>query len=76
MASEKRCRQEIEDLRGKVHRLQEAERRERRKLADEDAIRKIKRLEEIVGEQQKNISGHKQEEEALLKVKFVEIKSK
>lgn len=66
MAAEKKARQEIEELRGHIRKMQEAERRERRKLAEEDAIRKIKKHEETIAELQKNLAAQKQEEEALL----------
>ena len=60
MAGEKKARQEIEELKGHIRRMQEAERRERRKLAEEDAIRKIKKLEEMIAELQKNLAAQKQ----------------
>ncbi|KAK3591494.1 hypothetical protein CHS0354_031601 [Potamilus streckersoni] len=66
MASEKRSKQEIEDLKGQIRKMQENERKEKRKLAEEDALRKIKRMEEQISELQKNLSIQKQREEALL----------
>lgn len=66
LAIEKRAKQEIEDLRGQVRRLQEAERKEKRKLADDEAIKKIKRLEDTTSELSKALIAQKQEEEALL----------
>ncbi|KAI0217731.1 E3 ubiquitin-protein ligase BRE1B [Lamellibrachia satsuma] len=66
MSIEKRARQEIEELRAHVRRLQEAERKDRRKLAEDDALRKIKKCEDVIAELQKNLAAQKQEEEALL----------
>ena len=66
MGAEKKARQENEELRAQLRRMQENEKRERRKLADDDAIRKIKRHEETISELQKNLAAQKQEEEALL----------
>jgi len=66
MASEKRAQREIEDLKSHIRKMTEAERKERRKLAEEDAIRKIKRMEDLISELQKNLTVQKQEEEALL----------
>ena len=60
MAAEKKARQEIEELKGHIRRMQEAERRERRKLAEEDAIRKIKKHEETIADLQKNLAAQKQ----------------
>merc|ERR1712106_1239305 len=47
MAAEKKARQEVEDLKSQVKKLQESKREERKKLADEEAIRKIKQLNEM-----------------------------
>ncbi|KAK6192014.1 hypothetical protein SNE40_003570 [Patella caerulea] len=66
MSSEKKARQEIEELRGHIKKMQESERKERRKLAEEDAIRKIKKMEETIAELTKSLSSQKQREEALL----------
>ncbi|KAK2140818.1 hypothetical protein LSH36_1238g00029 [Paralvinella palmiformis] len=66
LTSEKKARQEIEELRQQVRRLQENERKERRKLAEEDALKKIKRLEDSNIELSGSLSAQKQEEEALL----------
>lgn len=40
--------------------LQEGKREERKKLADEDALRKIKQLEEHIIQLQKQVAIHKQ----------------
>ncbi|XP_075220361.1 E3 ubiquitin-protein ligase Bre1 [Lycorma delicatula] len=71
MASEKKIRAELEDMRQQLKKIQESKREERKKLADEDALRKIKHLEEQAYQLQKQVATHKQgvcwqEEEALL----------
>ncbi|XP_074640855.1 E3 ubiquitin-protein ligase Bre1-like [Tubulanus polymorphus] len=66
MANEKKARQEIDDLKAHIRKLQENERKEKRKLADDDAIRKIKKHEETIDELQKNLKAQKQEEDAML----------
>lgn len=60
MAGEKKAKQEIDELKAHIRKMQEAERKERRKLAEEDAIRKIKKLEETIAELQKNLAAQKQ----------------
>ena len=60
MAAEKRLKQEIDDLRQHIKKMQEAERRERRKLAEEDALNKIKKMEETIKDLNKNLSTQKQ----------------
>ena len=67
MANEKRMKLEMEELRASVKKYQEAERRgDRRKLTDEEYRTKIAKFEEVIGQLQKNVTAHKQEEEALL----------
>jgi len=73
MAAEKKARQEVEDLKSQVKKLQESKREERKKLADEEAIRKIKQLDEMVHTLQRQVGAqkqlsnlHSQEEETLL----------
>ena len=60
MAAEKKAKHEIEELKGHIRKMQEAERKERRKLAEEDAIRKIKKMEERIAELEKNLTVQKQ----------------
>lgn len=60
MTAERKLRVEVEELKSHIKRLQEAERRERRKLAEEDALRKIKKMEETIGDQLKSIAQQKQ----------------
>ncbi|MCL4122258.1 UNVERIFIED_CONTAM: hypothetical protein GTU68_007945, partial [Idotea baltica] len=66
MAAEKKARQEVEELKSQVKKLQESKREERKKLADEEAIRKIKMLDEMVHSMQRQVAAQNQEEEALL----------
>ena len=60
MAAEKKAKQEIEELKAHIRKMQEAERKERRKLAEEDAIKKIKKNEELIADLQKNLTAQKQ----------------
>ncbi|KAH8398865.1 hypothetical protein KR222_009349 [Zaprionus bogoriensis] len=62
MATEKKLRSEIEELRQQLKKLQESKREERKKLADEEALRKIKQLEEQKYELQKQVANHKPNE--------------
>ncbi|EDW36431.1 GL10311 [Drosophila persimilis] len=64
MATEKKLRSEIEELRQQLKKLQESKREERKKLADEEALRKIKQLEEQKYELQKQMANHKPSENA------------
>lgn len=71
MASERKLRADLDELRLQLKKLQESKREDRKKLADEDALRKIKHLEEEKYQLQKQMQTHKQgvcwqEEEALL----------
>ncbi|XP_013112091.1 E3 ubiquitin-protein ligase Bre1 [Stomoxys calcitrans] len=59
MATEKKLRSEIEDLRQQLKKIQESKREERKKLADEEALRKIKQLEEQKYELQKQVASQK-----------------
>ena len=60
MSAEKKARQEIDELKAHIKRMQENEKRERRKLADDDAMRKIQKMEETIKELQKNLANQKQ----------------
>jgi len=51
---------EVEDLKSQLRRIQEADRKDKRKLMDEEAAKKIKKLEENVAELQKNLAAQKQ----------------
>ncbi|KAG8433449.1 hypothetical protein GDO86_017649 [Hymenochirus boettgeri] len=66
MAAEKKTKAEVDELRTRVQALEEKDRRERKKLADEEALRKIKMAEEQIEHLQRKLSATKQEEEALL----------
>lgn len=66
MAAEKKIRAELEDLRLQLRKMQENKREERKRLADDDALRKIKQLEEQAYQLQRQVAAQKQEEEALL----------
>uniref|UniRef100_A0A1A8EBM6 E3 ubiquitin protein ligase n=1 Tax=Nothobranchius kadleci TaxID=1051664 RepID=A0A1A8EBM6_NOTKA len=66
MAAERKSKAEVEDLRMRVRELEERERKESKKLADEDALRKIRVAEETIEHLQKKLAATKQEEEALL----------
>ncbi|XP_075705344.1 E3 ubiquitin-protein ligase BRE1B isoform X2 [Rhinoderma darwinii] len=66
MAAERKTKAEVEELRLRVQALEEKDRRERKKLADEEALRKIKLAEEQIEHLQRKLSATKQEEEALL----------
>ncbi|KAF8767715.1 E3 ubiquitin-protein ligase Bre1 like protein [Argiope bruennichi] len=66
MAAEKKARAEVEELRNQIKKNLDNERKERRKLADEEALKKIKALEDQLQSLQKQLASQKQEEEALL----------
>ncbi|KAB0804547.1 hypothetical protein PPYR_01517 [Photinus pyralis] len=63
MAMEKKLRGEIEDMRQQLKKMQfyfqESKREERKKLADDEALRKIKQLEEQKYELQKQVQSQK-----------------
>ncbi|PSN50248.1 E3 ubiquitin-protein ligase Bre1 [Blattella germanica] len=67
MAAEKKTRAELEDIRQQLKKMQESasafqenKREERKKLCDEDAMRKIKQLEEQAYQLQKQVASQKQ----------------
>ncbi|XP_059474255.1 E3 ubiquitin-protein ligase Bre1 isoform X2 [Neocloeon triangulifer] len=65
MAAEKKARAEVDDLRMQMkkmqyYQLQENKREERKRMADDDAMRKIKQLEDQIGGLQKQVASHKQ----------------
>ncbi|ETE66457.1 E3 ubiquitin-protein ligase BRE1A [Ophiophagus hannah] len=66
MAAEKKTKAEVEELRVRIRDLEEKEKKESKKMADEDALRKIKMAEEQIEHLQKKLAATKQEEEALL----------
>lgn len=60
MAAEKKARMELEEARNQLRRFQDFDRKDKRKLADDEAIRKIKKLEETVTDLQKSLAAQKQ----------------
>jgi len=66
MAAEKKMRTDLEECKAMLAKLQESRREEKKKLADEEALRKIKLLEEQVHSLQRQVSAQKSEEEALI----------
>ncbi|XP_052363820.1 E3 ubiquitin-protein ligase BRE1A-like isoform X3 [Oncorhynchus keta] len=66
MAAEKKAKSEAEELKQRLRDLEERERREGKKMADEEALRKICSVEEQINILNKKLSLAKQEEDALL----------
>ncbi|KAM5140976.1 E3 ubiquitin-protein ligase BRE1A isoform 1-T2 [Mantella aurantiaca] len=66
MAAERKSKAELDDLRQRLRELEERERRDSKKMADEDALRRMRAAEEQTEALQKRLSVAKQEEEALL----------
>uniref|UniRef100_A0A8C0U014 E3 ubiquitin protein ligase n=1 Tax=Cyanistes caeruleus TaxID=156563 RepID=A0A8C0U014_CYACU len=60
MAAEKKAKAELEELRQRVKELEEKERKESKKMADEDALRKIRAVEEQIEYLQKKLAMAKQ----------------
>jgi E3 ubiquitin-protein ligase BRE1 len=57
MAAEKKVRAELEELKAQMKKMQENKREDRKKLADEDALKRMKQLEEKNCELQKQVSA-------------------
>ncbi|XP_074414325.1 E3 ubiquitin-protein ligase BRE1B isoform X3 [Zonotrichia albicollis] len=66
MAAERKSKAELEELRCRWRELEERERRESKKLADEEALRRLRMSEEQIEHLQRRLAATKQEEEALL----------
>uniref|UniRef100_A0A8C3UYV7 E3 ubiquitin protein ligase n=1 Tax=Catharus ustulatus TaxID=91951 RepID=A0A8C3UYV7_CATUS len=67
MAAERKSKAEvINELRVRWRELEERERRESKKLADEEALRRLRMSEEQIEHLQRRLAATKQEEEALL----------
>ncbi|XP_039178107.1 E3 ubiquitin-protein ligase BRE1A isoform X2 [Crotalus tigris] len=66
MAAEKKAKAELEELRQRLKELEDKEKKESKKMADEDALRKIRAVEEQIEYLQKKLAMAKQEEEARL----------
>lgn len=60
MTAERRQKQEIDELKNHIRRMQETKREERRKVADEEASKKIKKLDDTVAELHKSLAAQKQ----------------
>lgn len=60
IASEKRLRGELEEAQQRLKYLEEKDRRDSRRLSDDDAVRKIRALEEAVHQLQKKLGEKKQ----------------
>ncbi|XP_031442993.1 E3 ubiquitin-protein ligase BRE1A isoform X3 [Clupea harengus] len=65
MAAEKKAKSEGEELRQRLRELEERERREGKKMADEEALRKIRSVEEQIDILNKKLSLAKQEDALL-----------
>uniref|UniRef100_UPI00398E75C9 E3 ubiquitin-protein ligase BRE1A-like isoform X2 n=1 Tax=Pristiophorus japonicus TaxID=55135 RepID=UPI00398E75C9 len=66
MASEKRAKAEMDNLRQRVKELEEKDRHEGKKMADAEALRRMKLVHEQMEHMLKKVAMAKQEEEALL----------
>nr|MBE5724453.1 Bre1 [Cucujiformia] len=59
MATEKKLRSEVEDLRQQIKKIQDSKRDDKRKMAEDEALKKIKQLEEQKYELQKQVANQK-----------------
>nr|MBE5724442.1 Bre1 [Cucujiformia] len=59
MAVEKKLRTEIEDLKIQIKKIQDSKRDDKRKMAEDEALKKIKQLEEQKYELQKQVANQK-----------------
>merc|ERR1711872_379335 len=66
MAAEKKIRCDLDEARVQIKKMSETKKEEKKRLADEDATRRIKELEESVDSLKRQVANHKQEEETLL----------
>merc|ERR1719430_884865 len=66
MAAEKKIRGDLEDCRTQIKKMSETNKEAVKKLADEDATRRIKQLEDQVEGLRKQVANNKQEEETLI----------
>merc|ERR1719300_561576 len=67
MAAEKKARQELDEVRSQLKKVSDTKRDEKKRLADEDATRRIKQLEDHVGGLGRQAVTLKQDEEALIR---------
>merc|ERR1712110_451081 len=66
MAEEKKIRIELDEAKLQLKKMSETKKEEKKKLADEDAARRIKQLEDQTETLRKQVANQKQEEETLL----------
>lgn len=67
MAAERKIREECGEMREMLRKVRDESRKdERKKLADEEAVKRIKGLEDMVFQLQKQVTAQQQEEEALI----------
>merc|ERR1719346_927471 len=66
MAAEKKIRGDLEDCRSQIKKMSETNKEAVKKLAEEDATRRIKQLEDQVEGLRKQVANNKQEEETLI----------
>nr|NVI70121.1 Bre1 [Cucujiformia] len=59
MAAERKLRSEVEDLRQQIKKIQDSKRDDKRKMAEDEALKKIKQLEEQKYELQKQVANQK-----------------
>nr|NVI70117.1 Bre1 [Cucujiformia] len=59
MAAEKKLRTEVEDLRQQIKKIQDSKRDDKRKMAEDEALKRIKQLEEQKYELQKQVANQK-----------------
>jgi len=64
--SEEKVRQELDNVKSSITKMKENKKDETRKLADEEALKKIKILEENLHSLQRQITNQKTEEDALV----------
>ncbi|KAK1334277.1 hypothetical protein QTO34_005280, partial [Cnephaeus nilssonii] len=74
MAAEKKSKAELEDLRQRLKDLEDKEKKENKKMADEDALRKIRAVEEQIEYLQKKLAMAKQVDAQLQVVRKLEEK--
>nr|XP_038965780.1 E3 ubiquitin-protein ligase BRE1A isoform X2 [Rattus norvegicus] len=74
MAAEKKSKAELEDLRQRLKDLEDKEKKENKKMADEDALRKIRAVEEQIEYLQKKLAVAKQVDAQLQVVRKLEEK--
>uniref|UniRef100_A0A5F5PI08 E3 ubiquitin protein ligase n=1 Tax=Equus caballus TaxID=9796 RepID=A0A5F5PI08_HORSE len=60
MAAERKAKAEVDELRSRIRELEERDRRESKKIADEDALRRIRQAEEQIEHLQRKLGATKQ----------------